>query len=233
MMWIDAISINQNDLAERAEQVGFMARIYSYSSRVIVWLGEEADHSTELFATIETVAEKSQFPSTRESGCWSYPDSSYFQLVEQDPRPSPYPGCQCCADVVISRTSSYLDQNECPLHQSLDALLARSWFQRMWVLQEAVAVQHVTMVCGQAEMSGSTFARGLSHLRPVVALKDHSRRLTAIFTKLLSWHNATNRTSTVNSLVAQKNSVLMHISPLAELLDKFHEQQATDRRDKV
>ncbi|KAH7330446.1 heterokaryon incompatibility protein-domain-containing protein [Rhexocercosporidium sp. MPI-PUGE-AT-0058] len=41
MLWIDAISINQKDLLERAQQVRIMSNIYSSASRVVIWLGEE------------------------------------------------------------------------------------------------------------------------------------------------------------------------------------------------
>lgn len=37
--WIDAICINQDDVAERTHQVRFMGQIYSKASIVLVWLG--------------------------------------------------------------------------------------------------------------------------------------------------------------------------------------------------
>lgn len=40
-MWIDAISINQNDVNERNHQVQLMRDIYWNAARVIVWLGNE------------------------------------------------------------------------------------------------------------------------------------------------------------------------------------------------
>ncbi|KAH7067182.1 heterokaryon incompatibility protein-domain-containing protein, partial [Paraphoma chrysanthemicola] len=60
LMWIDAICINQADLRERATQVQYMSTIYSSAGRVLVWLGEEADDSTRLFAAIEAVAMESR-----------------------------------------------------------------------------------------------------------------------------------------------------------------------------
>jgi hypothetical protein len=41
-MWIDAISINQNDIAEKEMQIMLMKNIYSGAQGVIAWLGEEA-----------------------------------------------------------------------------------------------------------------------------------------------------------------------------------------------
>ena len=39
-LWIDAICINQNDLAEMSEQVPKMGEIYSRAMKVYAWLGE-------------------------------------------------------------------------------------------------------------------------------------------------------------------------------------------------
>jgi len=38
-LWVDAISINQNDVNEKNQQVPLMAFIYSRSVEVVVWLG--------------------------------------------------------------------------------------------------------------------------------------------------------------------------------------------------
>jgi hypothetical protein len=47
-LWVDAICINQNNLAERASQVQIMARIYAYAVSVTVWLGEGDDASSQV-----------------------------------------------------------------------------------------------------------------------------------------------------------------------------------------
>ncbi|KAK8101332.1 HET-domain-containing protein [Apiospora kogelbergensis] len=40
VMWIDAICINQDDLAERASQVALMKQVYSKARQVLIWLGD-------------------------------------------------------------------------------------------------------------------------------------------------------------------------------------------------
>lgn len=45
LLWIDAICINQIDLAEREEQVQIMSSIFSAAKRVVVWLGGDLDDS--------------------------------------------------------------------------------------------------------------------------------------------------------------------------------------------
>ena len=47
VLWIDAICINQGDLAERGQQVGRMADIYKMATRVLIWLGP-ADRYTKV-----------------------------------------------------------------------------------------------------------------------------------------------------------------------------------------
>ena len=49
-LWVDAVCINQDDKVEQAQQVRFMAEIYSKASRVIVWLGEAAAEAGTLKA---------------------------------------------------------------------------------------------------------------------------------------------------------------------------------------
>jgi hypothetical protein len=48
-LWIDSICINQKDEIEKAEQVGMMKDIYRRASRVIVWLGEDSEHTVAGF----------------------------------------------------------------------------------------------------------------------------------------------------------------------------------------
>ncbi|KAE9365706.1 hypothetical protein N431DRAFT_287711, partial [Stipitochalara longipes BDJ] len=44
-LWVDAICINQEDLDEKAIQIGLMKLIYDNASEVVAWLGPESKHS--------------------------------------------------------------------------------------------------------------------------------------------------------------------------------------------
>ncbi|KAL8354070.1 hypothetical protein RB601_003763 [Gaeumannomyces tritici] len=46
-LWVDAVSINQRDHQEKAQQIRKMGKIFSKAERVIAWLGDEADGSHE------------------------------------------------------------------------------------------------------------------------------------------------------------------------------------------
>ncbi|KAH7322023.1 heterokaryon incompatibility protein-domain-containing protein, partial [Rhexocercosporidium sp. MPI-PUGE-AT-0058] len=63
--WIDAVCINQADIAERNSQVAVMRRIYHRAEGVQVWLGEEADDSE---ATFKLAVELEKDPPRRGPG---------------------------------------------------------------------------------------------------------------------------------------------------------------------
>lgn len=56
LLWVDAISINQEDFKERGHQVKFMAKIHEKASGVIVWLGPATDGSDRAFRKIAQAA---------------------------------------------------------------------------------------------------------------------------------------------------------------------------------
>jgi hypothetical protein len=55
VLWIDALCINQADVAERNEQVSKMKLVYQLASGVISWLGEEYNDSREAFKLLQSI----------------------------------------------------------------------------------------------------------------------------------------------------------------------------------
>ncbi|KAF2704690.1 HET-domain-containing protein, partial [Pleomassaria siparia CBS 279.74] len=66
ILWVDAICIDQANREEKEHQIQSMANIYGQASRVVVWLGEAADDSTQALEEIR-VAGGRMF-STHSSG---------------------------------------------------------------------------------------------------------------------------------------------------------------------
>ena len=56
MLWVDAICINQTDVAERNRQVGLMRQIFNRASQVTAWLGEEDTDTKSAFALVEKIS---------------------------------------------------------------------------------------------------------------------------------------------------------------------------------
>lgn len=82
-MWIDALSINQEDIMERSKQVPRMGDIYSTATKVIIWLGEEDSNSTravELLDQLGSRLEQSEMAGRRTR----YKDSTRLPWTESD-----------------------------------------------------------------------------------------------------------------------------------------------------
>ncbi|KIW87429.1 uncharacterized protein Z519_12065 [Cladophialophora bantiana CBS 173.52] len=56
LLWVDAISIRQDDSDEKAQQVKMIGDIFQNATRVLAWLGEHSDSSESLFDTSEEAA---------------------------------------------------------------------------------------------------------------------------------------------------------------------------------
>lgn len=73
-LWIDAICINQNDIAERSMQIQYMLDIYQNAARVLVWLGVESETSPLAMEAMRQLDEreirKEVLYRVHESGCY-------------------------------------------------------------------------------------------------------------------------------------------------------------------
>jgi len=124
-LWIDQICIDQSSKGEKSHQVGRMSEIYKQSQRVIVWLGCDDQHSDtamRLMADIRLV----QRPIYKK-------DSSDFP-----------------ADYWTAMSKDY--QNNLPRllndRHSVENLLRRRYWGRLWIVQEFVLAQALLLVCG-------------------------------------------------------------------------------------
>ncbi|KAF4632732.1 hypothetical protein G7Y89_g5395 [Cudoniella acicularis] len=119
VMWIDAICINQRDNQERTEQVGIMKNIYAKAVHVVIWLGKETAEDKDAFTLL----------------------SRFEKLFAEK------------GLVDVGTVENFLYGLALPAQESrewtaLVRLFQRPWFQRIWVLQEAVMAQKMTVVCG-------------------------------------------------------------------------------------
>ncbi|KAF2429805.1 HET-domain-containing protein, partial [Tothia fuscella] len=57
-IWADAVCINQNDPVEKSTQIPLMPLIYRGASRVLVWLGDDSDQTSETMQLLERYAKR-------------------------------------------------------------------------------------------------------------------------------------------------------------------------------
>jgi hypothetical protein len=139
-MWIDALCINQDDPAERSEQVKLMADIYRQGGKTLVWIGEApAQYAPEAFDRIADFAGitqrlklkalragRQELPATLEIR-----NGHTIQQIMTDPS---FPSV-------------------------LDILITPSYFSRLWTLQEIAlpSVGKTTVYCGVYFVPWSVF----------------------------------------------------------------------------
>jgi hypothetical protein len=127
--WIDAICINQGDDIEKGTQVKMMGEIYSRAQRVYSWLGPKDETSDEVLFILRQFAKPSYDTIKREAGHvdFQYPET-YSKKLGIQPFPIGY-------------------------WFSLGALMQRSYFERVWILQEVVHAADVIFLLGSSQFT--------------------------------------------------------------------------------
>ncbi|KAH7232861.1 heterokaryon incompatibility protein-domain-containing protein, partial [Fusarium tricinctum] len=192
VLWIDALCIDQNNDAERGEQVQQMGSIYSEAERVIIWLGE-ATYDTDYVMRHMKQLEKECIKHS--SNAQNISDKQWVNIW--------------LAVVHCLRA----DQKDL-LVEGLRSLLRRSWFKRVWIIQETVNARVAEIVCGGKSVSASIFALMPSlleiapdlHCQPILEIMPGPHRNSSWWVKKRD---------------------------LYTLLVKFCKSEATDPRDNI
>ncbi|KAE8446189.1 hypothetical protein EG329_012414 [Mollisiaceae sp. DMI_Dod_QoI] len=189
-LWVDAICINQNDIMERAQQVGLMDAIYSKTKEVLIWLGREQEGSDKTFLF-----------------GYDQPEDPKDMALERHPRPFCFDGgdaeqeaiemlegkveehihklCQLGfeemlkyheGDDIAVETFAFIrmlanDEHpsemfitgtiSCrrPILLMLSRIMHRTWWYRMWVVQETILPPKATLVFGSLMAPWTMFAQ--------------------------------------------------------------------------
>jgi Heterokaryon incompatibility protein (HET) len=164
-LWIDAISINQKDNAEKSSQVQMMRTIFENAQQVLVWLGPAADDSDRAFEKLEIIGkEASTYRAVRSYECrfylWKWMSTKY---TEDDLDPI----IDAEMQQILSKVSSSNDSIDGAtfLMTATQALLRRSWWQRVWVLQEVTVAKEAIFACGSKRLSAEYLSAALTVLR--------------------------------------------------------------------
>lgn len=127
--WIDAISINQEDLGERERQVSIMDKIYKKAEMVDIWLGkcEEDIDAPRSFLMILMMSALSDMVKN------SLPD---IRLVSgaQDPNNTAILACYGLPPLKEENWAGVI------------RLLERAWFYRTWIVQEVALAREVKVL---------------------------------------------------------------------------------------
>ena len=131
-LWVDAICINQSDADERSNQVQQMRAIYATASETVIYLG----------------------PDDGSAGCssaWNFLElKSSWAMNDRRDRDKTLPKMR---QKEVNFKTGYNDV--------LDSVMSREWFNRIWVIQEVVVSQQLSVQCGARRIPWDDFCRTL------------------------------------------------------------------------
>ena len=193
ILWIDAISINQNDSRERGHQVRKMAEIYKSAHQVIIWLGPSNYETAVIMRAIRQLQTESLKHTTQD---WGVSDQRWKEIW------------------TYAQTIPEVEPGRGLIHQSLETLLARPWFERVWILQEIAHSQRAIFACGN-EMVTAYFLAIIPSLLEVMPNSQQQAVLDIVpgCPRTASWWSKRRNLHT--------------------LLKKFRNCKASDERDKI
>lgn len=202
--WIDAICINQDDKAEKSEQIGRMAEIYKNASSVYAELGPASEDEQSIFGKIEylsgfTFAEMQRIES----------EAGETRATVED----------------IRLPLEFVESYHAQMWEGLDSFFSRPWWNRVWIIQEATAVglEKTHLLCGEVEVL-------LLHAWScsIAASLAYRRKIWGHMPKPSTFGHIVYR---MRNLQRKREEKLM--IPLLDVLEDFRGLSATDSRDIV
>ncbi|KAL7806365.1 heterokaryon incompatibility protein domain-containing protein [Trichoderma aethiopicum] len=155
-LWIDALCIDQSNTDERSSQVAQMRDIYATAVEVIVFLGSGLQHGMS-----KSLSSRDSRPFHRFGGC--EPDSllanQYFENWKGSPLKKPVQPLEVFAFLTIMNCAGKLpdplgalkdipEAHMTALAEALRRTLLAPWWDRIWVVQEAVVASRLTVRYG-------------------------------------------------------------------------------------
>ncbi|KAK5327187.1 hypothetical protein LTR70_001662 [Exophiala xenobiotica] len=166
IIWVDFLCINQEDNKEKNWQVGLIKGIYQQASEVLAWLGPADDNSDHVMTFLNTFGRRAEACGIEHVE--GYHLSVWQDLMWQDPgcikRSPPFGWIrttdhrikpisrETLIDLFHSISGWYQEDSLFPV-AGMQRLFTRSWWGRIWVLQEIALPERAYFVCGTRRIS--------------------------------------------------------------------------------
>jgi len=207
--WIDAICINQKDLAERGAQVRLMAEIYQRAASVEIWLGN--------------LSPKTDFALTKLREWNEYLAPILYEtrdILRED----------YLLENLISDNDLFIGPPGSDAYTAWEAikeLLERPWWTRAWIVQEATAKANgiVYLNCGTSRVHWGAISKLVqirSRLKQWIDLDINE------FLADPKWE-----AQTIDSVRASRSYSKGNVNSLLSFLTTCRGQSCTDPKDKV
>ncbi|OAL00781.1 HET-domain-containing protein [Phaeosphaeriaceae sp. SRC1lsM3a] len=226
-LWIDALCINQNDIRERNHQVGMMALIYKSAAKVRVWLGQEDASIIQAFGLLARIG--ALFPGWRRE----FVEAHYKYYEKNREVASRYPELIWERGVDVSFSQLMLARRMLPLLKSISKeewgslllLVNRSYWTRLWIVQEFVLARNVVICSGKAFVNSEDLELTIQGMH-ILKFEDPSRPL---------WQEQSPVWDIFRGICTKivEMRILREVSPLVELLESTMESKCQDPHDRI
>jgi hypothetical protein len=150
-IYVDALCINQTNPTEKAHQVRLIGGVYLRAHTVMVWLGDSDEQSRNAFHYMEKGILQDRLSNEGRSSLIT-PTSAVHKSLTNVREPAP--STQQVVDAFMT-------------------LLKRQWFQRVWVIQEAILGATVSLTCGNDTVDFQTFESSILSLWKCPEIVDY------------------------------------------------------------
>ncbi|KAJ3958336.1 hypothetical protein N0V92_005099 [Colletotrichum tropicale] len=182
-LWIDAICIQQSDLEEKTHQVGMMRDIFSNAAMVYIWLGpgtEETDQAMDLMSKHGPRLYACDALGLRFNG-EKTSSLRKFVLGRLDPGDQGTVEMGPATELAATAVELYTEyqENSQILVPGVSDILHRSYWCRIWIIQEVALAREAVVVVGGRRVSLDGFDAALTTMWYVgkVSILRHSLML--------------------------------------------------------
>ncbi|QIW96613.1 hypothetical protein AMS68_002131 [Peltaster fructicola] len=190
-LWIDSICINQTDLEEKSAQVAVMGEVYKRASKVLVWLGEASEtDALALWAVARLAQAWSDYEAMKKRGHGD--QNTQASIARQALGTFFYNGrCPCCQEPchwkqkTLEKSSNHTDLY-LEVDQSLQVLFSKTYFTRLWPVQEVCLAARCTFYTGPHHVEFQTVYDALTMFTTLQLRMFTHRRLFRLMHQYIS-----------------------------------------------
>ena len=134
-LWVDVVCIDQDDVVEKAREVGLMYKVYQNSKRTVIWLGPAGADATAAIQYARTLDGTKYLEEYKPTVMNAGYETQYLQNKSH------------ILDVLQDRPQKESLINSCA------EFLLRPYFTRVWTQQESALSSAPIVVCGPDEIA--------------------------------------------------------------------------------
>ena len=231
--WIDAICINQYDLVEKAIHVNKMYDIYYKAECVLMCIGAHANGSAEVIRAARGLRDRSSDPIMKRIEDIQHEELTSRHRPDHVGFAGPAWTATVSFDPDINRlrfATSLADGDEQPFNIAYKKLASRSYWCRIWIVQEVLAAKAAQLLCGSDSLS----LKELEHLRRLMVYQLEDRTKHEFYPEELRISTLPMDRVLVARELLQPSSIPQTFAfTLTTVLSRYSSHFCADPRDRI